>query len=171
MRKSVKRAIVIGTTLAVAGTATAAYAAWNATGTGNAYAQAGSAQELQITQATTGATLYPGATGDAFIQVKNPNSYPVEINTIAWTPSDGVQASHVAAGASCNNTGVYFGDFSKSTIGSNGVLSGLKLALGAGETKTFTLDQAVRMINNSEDGCQGATFSIPVKVTGASAAT
>lgn len=169
MRKSVKRAIVIGTTLAVAGTATAAYAAWNATGKGNAYAQAGSAQELQITQATTSATLYPGATGDAYIQVKNPNSYPVEISTIAWLPSDGVQATPVA-GSTCNNTGVYFGDFSKSTIGSNGVLSGLKLGLGAGETKTFTLSQAVRMINNSEDGCQGATFSIPVKVTGASAA-
>jgi hypothetical protein len=170
MRKSVKRAATIAAAVVLTGGAVAAYAAWNATGTGDAYAQAGTAQELQITQAGTDATLYPGATGNAFIKVTNPNSYPVKITTIKWTPSDGVAATPVA-GSVCNNTGVYFGDFSTGPVGSNGLLSGLNLPLGAGETKTFTLEKAVRMINNSENGCQGATFAIPVKVSGESDAS
>ncbi|GAA2567442.1 hypothetical protein GCM10010435_46380 [Winogradskya consettensis] len=170
MRKSVKRVIAVTATAAVLGAAgTAAYAAWIAKGEGNAYAKAGQAQDLKITEATTAATLYPGATGDSVIKIKNPNSYPVEINTIKWTPSDGVTATPLS-GSTCINTGIYFGDFSTGTIGSDGLLSGLALQLGAGETKTFKLTDSVRMINNSEDGCQGATFSIPVKVTGASAA-
>lgn len=169
MRKSVKRAIVIGTAVAVTGAVgTAAFASWLANGSGDAYAKAGQAQELQITEATTTATLYPGVVGDASIKIKNPNPYPVKVSTIAWTPGDGVKAS--GGIGTCVNTGVYFGDFSKGPVGSNGVLSGLKLELEAGEARTFTLTDAVRMIDNSENGCQNATFRIPVKVTGASAA-
>jgi hypothetical protein len=170
MRKSVKRVLTIVTAIAVTGGAVAAYAAWNATGSGNATAQAGTAQELQITQVSTAATLYPGATGDSTIRIENPNSYPVDVTKISWTPADGVAATPVA-GSVCNNTGVYFGDFSMNDRGSEGVLSGLSLSLGAHETKTFTLAKSVRMINNSENGCQGATFSIPVKVSGVSAAS
>ncbi|MBL7257129.1 hypothetical protein [Paractinoplanes lichenicola] len=166
MRKSTKRVAVILTTLAVTGAASAAWASWLANGEGNAYAQAETAQELVISEATTSATLYPGATGDAFIKIENPNKYPVEVTTIKWDPSDG--AKGVGGKGTCNNTGVYFGDFSGGPVGTNGLLGGLKLDLGAGETKTFTLKNAVRMINNSEDGCQGATISLPVKVTGAS---
>ena len=168
MRKSVKRAVVIGTTLAVTGVATAAYAAWTANGEGNAVAQAGTAKKLVITEVKTDATLYPGATGDATITITNENSYPVLVDKIVWTPSAGVKAK--GGIGTCNNTGVYFGDFSTGPVGSNGVLSGLTLSVKSGETKTFKLADAVRMINNSENGCQGATFSIPVAVSGASAA-
>lgn len=167
MRKTIKRGIVIGTALAVTTGAMAAYAAWTAQGTGNATAQAGNAKNLVITEVTTAATLYPGATGDATITIENPNTYPVLVDTIKWKPSDGVKATPVA-GSTCVNTGVYFGDFSKSTIGSDGLLTGLTLELTPGQTQTFTLKNAVRMINNSENGCQGATFHIPVRVTGAS---
>jgi hypothetical protein len=171
MRKSVKRAIVVGTALAVTGVAGAAYAAWTANGTGSVYAQAETAKALEITEASTDATLYPGATGNAYVKIENPNKYPVDVNTITWTPSDGAKAVHVVPGSICNNTGIYFGDFSQNTRGTEGVLSGLHLKLAAHETKTFTLTDAVRMINNVEDGCQGATFSIPVKVTGVSDAS
>ncbi|WP_250001460.1 hypothetical protein [Actinoplanes sp. M2I2] len=168
MRKSVKRAVVIVSALAVTGVASAAWASWLANGSGNAYAEAETAKALVISEASTTATLYPGATGDATIKIGNPNKYPVRVDTLQWTPADGVQVARVQPGSTCNNTGVYFGDFSAGPIGTNGLLSGLELDLGAGETKTFTLPKAVHMINNSEDGCQGAVFSIKVKATGAS---
>lgn len=168
MRKSVKRSIVVVTSIATSAIAVAAFGSWLANGSGSSYAEAGTAKQLVITEAYTDATLYPGATGDAYIKIENPNSYPVEVKNITWTPSDGVTASTVATGSTCGNTGVYFGDFSNGPIGTNGVLSGLKLDLAGGQTKTFKLDDAVHMINNSENGCQGAVFSIPVKVTGES---
>jgi hypothetical protein len=171
MRKSVKRAVVIVSALAVTGVASAAWASWLANGSGNAYAEAGTAKELVIHEARTTATLYPGVTGDSSIKIENPNPYPVRIDTLKWTPSDGVQAAHVQPGSTCNNTGVYFGDFSAGPVGTNGLLGGLELDLGAGETKTFTLPKSVRMINNSENGCQGAVFSIKVKATGESNAS
>jgi hypothetical protein len=168
MRKSVKRSIVVATSIATTAIAVAAFGSWLANGSGSAYAEAGTAKELVITEAQTTATLYPGVTGDSTIKIENPNPYAVRVDTITWKPSDGVQAAHVAGGSTCNNTGVYFGDFSTGPVGSNGVLSGLTLDLAAGETRTFTLEDSVRMINNSENGCQGAVFSIPVRITGES---
>jgi hypothetical protein len=93
MRKSVKRAVVIGTTLAVAGVAGAAWASWVASGDGTASAQAGTASELTTNVVTTDATLFPGVTGDSTISINNPNPYPVKVTSIVWHPSDGVQAT------------------------------------------------------------------------------
>jgi hypothetical protein len=170
MRKSVKRAVVIGTTLAVAGVASAAWASWVANGNGTASAKAGTAQELTTNVVTTDATLYPGVTGNTTISINNPNPYPVKVTSIVWDPSDGVQATPVD-GKTCGNTGVYFGDFSQNNIGTNGVLSGLDLEIGKGTSGQFTLPSSVHMIDNSEDGCQGATFSIKVHVSGVSNAS
>jgi hypothetical protein len=120
---------------------------------------------------TTDATLYPGVTGDLKISINNPNPYPVTVTSITWNPSDGVQATPVD-GKNRNNTGVYFGNFSNgNNIGSGGVLSGLDLQIGKGTSAEFVLPASVHMINNFEDGCQGATFSIKVYVSGASDAS
>lgn len=167
MRNSTKRAVVIVSTLALTGVAGAAWADWLANGTGNAAAKAGEAQQLVVKTVESSTTLYPQTTGDATITITNPNGYGVAVNKVVWAPSDGVTAT--GGKGSCNNTGVYFGDFSTGTAGSNGVLAGLHLFVKGGDTKTFTLPDAVRMINGSEDGCQGATFSIPVEVSGLSA--
>ncbi|MEV4345432.1 hypothetical protein AB0J83_13220 [Actinoplanes sp. NPDC049596] len=170
MRKSVKNAVIAGVAVvAVGGAATAAWAAWNVTGTGTAQAVAESALNLKTVETTTDATLYPGATGKAIIKIENPNKFPVEVTTLKWNPNDGVQATPLK-GKTCGNTGVYFGDFSNGPVGTNGLLSGLHLTVDAKDTASFELPNAVHMINNSEDGCQGATFSIKVAISGASAA-
>jgi hypothetical protein len=44
----------------------------------------------------------------------------------------------------------------------------LSLQLDEGETKTFILDGAAAMDNTSDNGCQDATFTIPVTLTGVS---
>ena len=56
-----------------------AYAAWTATGGGQGYAKAGTAQVLTTVDvsATTTATLYPSGTGNVFLKITNPNTYAV----------------------------------------------------------------------------------------------
>jgi hypothetical protein len=168
MRKSVKRGIVAGVALGLIG-GSVAWGSWLSDGRGNAVAQAGTAKPVttSIENVTVDSLLYPTLTADAKIKISNPNPYNVEVQKIKWTPSDGVTASRVAAGKTCGNTGVYFGDFTNGPIGTDGLRLD-KLVIGAGQTREFTLPNAVHMINNSEDGCQGATFSVPVTVTVAS---
>lgn len=161
MRTSVKRAVVVGTAVAVVGGAGAAWAAWNAHGQGNAHGKATAAKELVVTEADAAATLYPGATGDAFIKIENPNNYPVKVTTIKWAAADGVTATDGVG--TCTVTGVTFGD-------ADGAVSNLALTLAGNSSSSFTLAGAVRMSNASENGCQNAKFSFKVDVTGASAA-
>lgn len=135
-----------------------AYSAWNSGGTGSATSQAQSAQDLTTVDvsATTPATLYPGATGDASISISNPNSYPVRVTDVA---ASGAIVSD--QGAACDaSTGVTFTD-----------QGSLTLDVPAGDTATFTLAGAVSMSNASDNDCQGAVFTIPVTLTGASNAS
>jgi hypothetical protein len=131
-----------------------AYAAWTASGGGQGYAKAGSAQVLTTVDvsATTTATLFPSGTGDVFVKINNPNPYPV---TVATVTGSGAVTSTVPA---CNlSTGVTFT-----------TQTGLSLAVPAGGAAQFTLTGAAAMSNASDNSCQGAVFTIPVTLSGAS---
>jgi len=142
----------------VAAIATAVgFAAWQTTGAGTAYAKAGSASALTLSDASasTSADLYPGATGDVKVKLTNPNSFPVKVTTVKLQTAGVITSDK---GAACNaSTGVTFTD-----------KTGLSLSLGAGVTATLTVSGAVSMSNASDNSCQGATFSIPVDVTAVS---
>ena len=99
------------------------------------------------------ADLYPGATGALKLKVTNPNSFPVRITAVSGNGSitSSVGACTAAHGVSFTNQ------------------SGLALDLAAGATTVFSLAGAVSMSNASDNSCQGATFTIPVTVTAASA--
>jgi hypothetical protein len=132
-----------------------AYAAWTASGSGSGYAKAGTAQALDSVDvsATTSATLYPGATGDLQLRIDNPNPYPVRVTTV--TGSGAITSDK---GAACNaSTGVTFAD-----------QSGLTLDVPASSASTFTLSGSVSMSNASDNSCQGAVFTVPVTLSGAS---
>jgi hypothetical protein len=133
------------------------YAAWSTGGSGNGYAKAGTASSLTIgdASASTTADLYPGGTGAVKLKVTNPNPFPVRITSVTKQASGTITSDK---GAACNaSTGVTFTD-----------QTGLTLDLAAGATTTFTLSGAVSMSNASDNSCQGAIFTIPVDVTGAS---
>jgi hypothetical protein len=143
--------IVVGAMLA----AGVAFAAWTATGSGSGYAKATTAQALSTVDvsATTPATLYPGATGNVKLSISNPNPYVVTVSSVAGS---GTITSD--KGAACNaSTGVTYAD-----------QTGLSLSVPAGGSATFTLNGAVSMSNASDDSCQGAVFTIPVSLSGAS---
>ena len=151
-----RKAFVMLALLLSAVAASAVIAAWVTNGTGPGYAKAQTSSNLTLSDASasTTADLYPGATGSVKLKVTNPNPFPVRITSVAK------QASAITSdkGAACDaSTGVTFSD-----------QTGLTLDVAAGATVTLTLANAISMSNASDNSCQGALFTIPVNVTGAS---
>ena len=155
MRKRVSRKLAVVTTMVALVAVGLVYAAWTTNGTGSGYAKAGTAQALTTVDvsASTTATLYPGGSGDVSIRISNPNNYPVTVTGVTGSGSITPDAGH----ASCTTTGVTFTD-----------QTGLTIAVPASGATTATLSGAASMSNASVNGCQGATFTIPVTLSGAS---
>ena len=132
-----------------------AMAAWlaNGTGSGTAKAISGSALTTLDASASTTASLYPGATGDVTVRIDNTNPYPVRVTAVA----DSGAITAAGGTGTCTTTGVSFVD-----------QTGLTLDIAASTATTFTLTGAASMTNASDNGCQGAVFTIPVTLTGSS---
>lgn len=160
MRRVLKgrKLLVVATMAATLVTAGLVFAAWTTSGGGSGYAKAGSAQTLTTVDASasTSATLYPGATGNVVIRISNPNSYPVRVTSVSLNGTNGSIAAD-GGHSGCTTTGVSFAN-----------QTGLSVDVAANGTADATLTGAVSMSNASVDGCQGATFTIPVTVSGTS---
>ena len=156
MRKIGKRATIVALITGVLMAAAVAFAAWTATGGGNGYAKATTAQALTTVDASadTTAQLYPGGTGDVQIRIHNPNPYDVTVTDIT---GNGAIVTTDATAACDASTGVTFDD-----------QTGLTDVVPAGTTVLFTLTGAAHMSNASDNSCQGKTFAIPVSLSGAS---
>jgi len=153
--------IASGTTLAVIAAASLVYAAWTTSGSGSGYAKAGSAQALSTVDASasTAATLTPGSTGDVRIEIRNPNPYPVQVTGVSGNGTITTTAS------GCTTTGVTFTNQTGLTLNLPAKSGGTDGALQT------TLSGAASMSNASLNACQGATFTIPVTLTGTSNAS
>ena len=136
------------------------YAAWTTNGTGSGYAKAGTAQALTTVDvsASTSATLYPGVSGDVLLKIKNPNPYAVTVTAVSGNGSITPDGGH----SGCSPTGVTFTDQTGLSINVPAKSGGVD-----GEVQT-TLTGAASMSNASVNACQGATFTIPVTLTGSS---
>lgn len=155
MKKLKRRAAFIGAFVGAMLIASVALASWLASGTGSGFAKADTAAALTTsTVAATTGLLYPGGTGDLKITINNPNPYPVQVTQIARTAA----AITSDAGAACDaSTGV-----------SMTTPQAVTIDIAAGGSTTTTLAGVMSMDNTSDDSCQGATFTIPVTVSGAS---
>jgi hypothetical protein len=161
MRESiVNRKLAVAIVAALFAIVGLVYAAWTTNGTGSAYAKAGTAQSLSTVDvsASTAATLYPGVTGDVLVKFDNPNTYPVTVTAVSGNGTITADAGH----SGCTTTGVTFTNQSSLSLvvpaksgGVDGVLQ-------------TTLTGAASMSNASLNACQGATFTIPVSITGTS---
>jgi hypothetical protein len=154
-KRSLLTGFIVVLVLAVTGLV---YAAWTSNGSGSGYAKAGSAQALTTVDvsASTTATLYPGATGDVILKIDNPNPYAVRITDVNGNGAITADAGHPA----CVTSGVTFVNQSGKTID-----------IAASAQTQVTLTGAAKMSNASDNGCQGATFTIPVSFSGASNAS
>jgi hypothetical protein len=153
--KSRRRILGVGLSMVALVAAGLVYAAWTTSGSGSGYAKAQSAQALSSldASASTSATLYPGATGDVQLRISNPNPYPVRVTAVTGSGQITADAGHPG----CVTTGVTSTNQSNQTID-----------IAANGTTDKTLNGAVQMSNASDNGCQGATFTIPVSLAGAS---
>jgi hypothetical protein len=169
MNRTSKRVAAIGMPLAVVAATGIAFAAWTSTGTGSGYAKATTASTLSTVDVSASAVaqLYPGGSGDLKVKFDNPNPYPVEITSISQNGAitSDKDANCTDAQGSTHPTGVSFATQSgpwdvpaHTTADGDGVLA-------------VTLQGAVSMTNNSDDGCQGALFTVPVTFSGASNAS
>lgn len=156
----VRRLVGIAVALLMLGIAGLVYAQWVASGSGQGYARAGKATNLSTVDvsanvsATTG-LLYPGANGDVRVQIHNPNPYPVKVTEI----SSGAGAVTASGGTgTCTVTGVSLNSPQAVAIE----------VPAEGDSAEEVLSGAAHMSNSSEDGCQDATFTIPVALTGVS---
>jgi hypothetical protein len=164
MRNSPMKRRVIGAavTVLVLGVVGFAFAAWTSSGNGSGYAQASSAQAL-TTSDLSGSSftnkLYPGASNrDVKIDINNPNPYPVTVTSITSNGVIQADSSHQTAGcgtsSDASTTGVTFTD-----------QTGLSISVAA-NSDTAVTRSAASMSNSSDTTCQGATFTIPVSVSG-----
>ena len=153
--RSWKRApLVLGSVLAlVTGLgAGSSYAYFKSTGAGNGSAAAGTLQPVSATVGSPTNPLFPGgAAGDVALTVKNPNSFAVTLTSVTGngtiTASGGI--------GTCNTTGVSFAGFS----------GNISITAVNGGTQTVDLPAKASMSSSSQNGCQGATFTIPVSLT------
>jgi hypothetical protein len=141
-------ALLIGIT----GGAASAY--WSSIGSGSGPASTGTLQPVTVTAFVGGdapsSTLIPGGSADVVLRVNNPNAYTVTLVSASGNGSITPDASHAA----CTTTGVTFSN-----------QSGLSSPIAASGTTLVDLPGAASMGITSSNGCQGATFSIPVSIT------
>jgi hypothetical protein len=159
-KRHISRKIAVGVIAAAMAAVGLVYAAWTTNGTGSAYAKAGTAAALSTVDvsASTAATLYPGVTGDVLIKLDNPNPYAVTVTAIAASGSITPDAGH----STCTTSGVTFANQSSLSL-----VVPAKVGAVDGVLQT-TLTGAASMSNASLNACQGATFTIPVTLTGTS---
>lgn len=142
-----------------------AAAAWLVSGTGAATSQAASAVNLTVTAGSPTASLYPKpvggygstAVGAVVALVDNPNPFPVRLTNATF----GTVTATPIAGRTCAATNV---------IAPAPVTLATPVTLAANSADTaVTIPGALEMLQTADNGCQGASFSVQVTLTGASA--
>jgi hypothetical protein len=154
IRRRPKFVLAAATVIAIVATGGAAWAQWNFTGRGKASVNAGTAIELLVSAVPQpNSPMYPGARTDIYVTVTNPNTFPIRVH--ALKPGAGpvtVDAAHASAG--CVHTGL-------SVVNPT---YGVSWYVAKNTSRVFGLPEGIRMTNESDSACQGATFKIPVAV-------
>lgn len=149
-------AVLIGSiaALIIGFSAGGAFASWTSSGSGSGSATAGTLQAVTVAAFVGGdtpaATIFPGGSADVILRVSNPNAYAVTLISVSGNGTIAPDAGH----AGCTTTGVSFTN-----------QTGLSIAITASGTTLVDLPAAAAMGTTSSNGCQGATFSIPVSIT------
>lgn len=157
-----RRLIFAAVTVMTLGIVSLGYAAWTSSGNGSGFARASTAQALSsVTVSAASAGLYPAATSDLTLKVSNPNPYPVTITDVTGNGTITADSSHATCGQDATHpTGVTYTD-----------AHNLSISVPANGTSQVAVANSVHMSNASDNSCQGATFTIPVSLDGASAAS
>jgi hypothetical protein len=132
--------------------AKAAFGFWTVGGSGVGSAQSGTATVTVAASTGTPTTpLFPGGTGDVTLKINNPNAFAMKLTAVTGAGAITADGAH----PTCSPTGVTFTD-----------QSGLSTNLPAATNNiAINLPGAASMSTASANGCQGATFTIPVTIS------
>lgn len=150
---SQRTAIITLVAVIVTGIASVAWAAWSVTGQGTATVSAAEVTALRATARPTG-SLFPGGTAAIEISVTNPNEFAVEVQSFSQDPEIVVDDAH-AKGCPAGNVRL---KATKTPIG--------KRVEADGGKQTFVVADAVEMVYNAPEACQGASFEITLALAG-----
>ena len=147
-----RRLITILAVVGILAVGGAAWAYFTSHGSGSGHGSTGtmSTVTLNATAGTPSTPLYPGGSGDVSLEVNNPNAYAVTLVSVT-----GSGTITPIADPSCTTTGVTFTNQTGLSTTIPPSTSGYQIPLPG----------AVSMNSSSSNGCQGATFSIPVTIT------
>jgi hypothetical protein len=152
MKRRVQRAVVASIAIVISlGGVNAAAAYFTAGGTGSGTASTGTLSvSVSATTGTPTTPLIPGGTGDVTLKVTNPNNVVVTLTTVTGNGAITADGGHPG----CSPTGVTFTNQTPN------------LTVPANATDfAVSLSGAAAMSTSSANGCQGATFSVPVAIT------
>ena len=130
----------------------AAFAYFTSSGNGSGAASTGTLQAVTI--ASTGSVSSPllpgGPAGNVTVEIANPNPYSVTLVSVNGNGTINTDGGHL----SCTTTGV---TFTNQTPNIN---------IPANQTAyPVDLTGAISMSAAASNGCQGATFSVPISIT------
>jgi hypothetical protein len=138
-----------------------AWAYFTAFGSGSGPAQATTTEAVTIGAATPTSTLYPGGLGDLAATVSNPNSIPVHIPSLQLDTAEGTNGFSVDAG----HSGCDVSTLSLATQDNGGAGWDVPPRVGSTDgSLPLDLTGAVSMGSGAGDACQGATFTVFLKV-------
>jgi hypothetical protein len=137
----------------------AAWAYWKVTASATASARSGRAVELMLRgRSDLNRPLLPGGAGNLTVTLTNDNDFPITITSVSPGPGNVVADDEHREAGCRENSGVSLAktafevswDVARNTIGA------------------FSIPDGLRMDPKSNKACQGATFTVPVQVSGVS---
>ena len=152
-RRTPAAALAVVLVLAVA---SAAFAYWQTTGSGSAAAATGTAADVTISPGTPNAQLYPGGQADVLLTLTNPGPAGVRVGALAVDTSQGTDGFAVdGAHSACAVSALAF------TTQTNG---GAGWTVPGSGSLPITLDDALSMAASAANACQGASFTVYLRV-------
>ena len=166
-RRGVKLLVGLAVALVALSAAGGALAYFTSTGSGSGQATASTTAQVTISAGVTPtANVYPGGSGDVTVSIDNPNTIAVNLSSLELDTSQGggtgfaVDAAHVTAGCTAASAAL---SYTTQTNGGSGFVVAAKVA-GTDGSLSADLSNAISMGVSSANACQGATFTVFLKV-------
>ena len=139
----------------------AAVAFWSGSGAGPGTAATATASSLTVTAGAAPAGLHPGGTSAVALVLSNPNTFPVQVPSLVLDTTQGTGGFAVDAAHSGCGLGTL------SFTAQNNAGAGWTVPARVGVTNgqvTLSLTGSVSMGLSAADACQGAAFTVFLRV-------
>jgi len=158
MRATRRRGLVVTVLLPVlmVGATGVGFAYWTRSGAGSGSGTTGTTQAVTLTPGSASNQLFPGGQSAVAVTVTNPNPGSVKVGSISIDTTQGTNGFTVdGAHSTC---GVAALSFATQTNGGTG------WTIPASGSSVLSLASSLSMSTNAANACQGASFTVYLKV-------